>query len=218
MATLPFPMRSDHAARPTPRRKDALATRERLIRAATELFATRGYLATTTVDIATKAATAEATIYRHVAGKEALFNEAYQGALKWGLGLLRSADVEQAVGTKARLTLIARRLVDQGPKDPALITLLLRRMEGVTLDEPSQLLARDFRGALTQLVAAGKQDGTIRPGSADLWASIWLALVTFVVDRVIVRDWNPDHGSVSATLEAAWDAIAYRADRPVVPG
>jgi AcrR family transcriptional regulator len=206
-------MRSDRPARPVPRRKDAIATRERLIRAATELFATNGYLATTTLEIAAKAETAEATIYRHVAGKEALFNEAYRVAVRWGIGQFRASDIEQAPGARARLGLIARRLVEATPKDPALLTLLLRRLEGAVFDESSVMLAREFRGLLTQLMAAGKQEGSIRPGSAELWASVWLALVTYVVDRIIAREWTLDHGGVAATLEAAWDAVAYRDGR-----
>ena len=50
-------------------------TRQRLIRAALELFTTRGYHDTTTAQIAKKAGIAEGTIYRHFASKQQLMNE-----------------------------------------------------------------------------------------------------------------------------------------------
>jgi len=192
-----------------PIRKDAIATRERLVRAALELFTTAGYRGSTTLDLAGRAETAEATIYRHFAGKEALFNEAYRQALKWGLSVLKPADGVR-IATKERLGRIARRLVEQVPKDPAMVLMLLRRPDGPNLEDQTHLMARDFREQLTQLVATGKQEGAVRPGSAELWGSIWLAVVTFAVERIAAREWTPDHPSAVATLEAAWDAINAR--------
>jgi AcrR family transcriptional regulator len=200
--------------RSAPRRKDAVATRERLVRSALELFASQGFKATTTVEIAAGASIAEATIYRHFDGKDALFNDAFRLALRWAIGLVPSSDGVRGPPIREQLTRIARRLIDQGHQDPAMVTLLLRRVEGVHLDDNSQHLWRDFRSGLTQLVAAGKQDGSIRPGSAELWASVWLAVVGFAVERIVTKEWTVEHPSVTASLESAWDAIAYRG----VPG
>lgn len=67
------------------------------------------------------------------------------------------------------------------------------------------------------MVAAGKQRGRIRPGSAELWAAVWLALAGFVVERVAAGEWSADHPNVGLALEAAWEAIAYRTpDTPPV--
>lgn len=202
---------------PAPRRKDALATRERLIRAGLDLFTAQGYRGTTTLEIAAHARIAEATIYRHFSGKESLFNEVYKQALRWGLGLLRTPGPAPKAGARAVLERLARSLVEQAPKDVALVTMLVRRHDGPGLDEATVHLQREFRDAVVQVIAAGKQQGTIRPGSADLWASVWLALVTFIVERVAAREWGVEHASVQATIDAAWEAIAYRAAAPV-PG
>ena len=199
---------------PTPRRKDAIATRERLMRAALELFTTEGYRATTTQDIAGRARIAEATIYRHFAGKEALFNEVYRDALRSGLTAFRPLEGERPPPARDRLTRGARRLLDLAQKDPPAALMLLRKPDGVSLDESTQQAARDFRDGITQIVASGKQEGTIRPGAADLWATVWLVLLTFVVERVAAREWTPDHAGATGTLDAAWTAIAYRASEP----
>ncbi len=199
---------------PVPRRKDAIATRERLMRAALELFTSEGYRATTTLDIAGRARIAEATIYRHFAGKQALFNEVYRDALRFGLSMVRPPEGERPPPVRERLARAARRVLEQAQKDPAVVLMLLRRPDGVTLDETTQQAARDFREAVTQIVASGKQEGTIRPGSADLWATVWLVLLAFVTERVAAREWTPDHAGATGTLEAAWTAIAYRPSEP----
>lgn len=191
------------------KRKDALLTRERLVRAALDLFTAQGYRATTTLEIAARARIAEATIYRHFPGKEALFNEACRQALQWGIALVKSG--ERGNGSvRERLHRIARALVEQVPKDRALVVMLLRRPDGAPVEEPTAHVAREFREGLAQLIAAGKQEGAIRAGSADLWAAVWLALMGFVVERVAAREWAIEHPGVAATFDAAWDAIAAR--------
>ncbi|HEX6358616.1 TetR/AcrR family transcriptional regulator [Actinophytocola sp.] len=58
------------------RRRDAAATRQTLLTAATELFAERGYDRTTVRDIATRAGVNQALLFRYFGSKEALFVEA----------------------------------------------------------------------------------------------------------------------------------------------
>ena len=202
----------------TPRRRDALATRERLVRAALDLFTSAGYLATTTLDIAAQATTAEATIYRHFSGKDALFNEAYREALRVGIALLQPTDGDRGLPIRDRLHRLGRRLVDRAGKDAAIVIMLLHRINPRVLDEQSVALTREFKDGLTQIIASGKQEGSIRAGSAELWSAVWLALVTFAVDRVTAREWSLDHPSIGQTLDAAWSAIGYRMDRPAEPG
>jgi hypothetical protein len=117
-----------------------------------------------------------------------------------------------------RLDRIGRRLVEWAAKDPAMVAMLLRRINPSGVDEPSQMLTREFRDGVVQIIAAGKQEGTVRPGSAELWSAVWLALVTFIVDRVTAREWALEHPSVGQTLEAAWAAISYRSERAAEPG
>src|SRR2546425_6696063 len=58
-------------------------TRQRLVRAALELFTAQGYHDTTTPQISKKAGVAEGTIYRHFHSKQHLLNELYRGAARW---------------------------------------------------------------------------------------------------------------------------------------
>ena len=77
---------------PTPSRRDGEATRQRLLRAALDLYTTIGFRATTTPAIAARAGVAEGTIYRHFSGKEHLLNEVYRNAQRWGAGLVKEAE------------------------------------------------------------------------------------------------------------------------------
>lgn len=191
-----------------PTRRDGEATRQRLLRAALELYTTVGFRATTTPAIAARAGVAEGTIYRHFSGKEHLLNEVFRGAQHWGTAVVKEADDEQSI--PGRLQQIARRLIETAASDAAQTRMLLRRRDEQHLDERSRESEREFREAVHTVVAAGRSDGIVRPGPAELWTDVWLALVAFIAERVGAHEWPPDSPPVGMALEAAWDAIAAR--------
>jgi AcrR family transcriptional regulator len=191
-------------------RRDGDATRQRLLRAALELFTTIGFRGTTTPAIAARAGVAEGTIYRHFSGKEQLLNEVYRAAQRWGMALVKELDEsDRALRAPERLQRVARRLVESADRDPAVVRMLLGTREDRHLDEKSRESAREFRDGLQQIVAAGKSDGLVRAGPAELWASAWLALVGFACERISAKEWTVEHAHIALTLDAAWDAIRY---------
>jgi len=209
-------MSQPHSGPPTPppggpSRRDGEATRARLVRSALDLFTTVGFRATTTTAIAEAAGVAEGTIYRHFAGKEELLNETYRQAQRWGGKILKEAEAEKGLTVQDRLMRVGRTLVEGAAKDRGTARMFLGAREERHLDEKSRETAKEFRDGLQHIVAMGKSDGIVRPGPADLWAAVWLALIGFAMSRVGSGDWVADHPQVQLTLEAAWDAIALKA-------
>ena len=197
------------------RQRNAQATRSRLLRAALDLFTSQGFRGTTTPEIAQRAGVAEATIYRHFPGKDMLLTAACVEAQSFGRSLVAMEEAGPERDTRVALGRVGRRLVEGAERDPALLRMLLRPPEEALLQEPTRRAMREFRMTLEQVVAAGKQRGQVRSGSAELWAAVWLALAGFVVERVAAKEWTPEHPNVEQALEAAWEAIAYR--RPETP-
>lgn len=200
---------SRSVVRPT-HRAAGRATRSRLIRAALDLFTEQGFRGTTTPELARRAGVAEATIYRHFSGKEALLNAAAMEALGWGLSLVSAGENDHRLDAEVALGLIGREMVRVAERDPALVRMLLRPAEESLHEEATRQAIREFRLGLQQIMAAGKQRGRIRPGSAELWAAVWLALAGFVAERVAAKDWGVEHPNIELALESAWQAVAYR--------
>ena|SRR5438128_3738548 len=182
-------------------------TRQRLVRAALELFTTRGYEATTTAAIARKAGVAEGTIYRHFQSKQHMLNELYRGAARWAARLVREA--EAAGGDpREKLRHLANTLVQGALRERAVVQLFLLERQGSLLDAQSKDAAQEFRVGVQALVAQGKAAGVVRPGAVDVWAAVWLAVVSLVLERVTSKEWNESHPGVRLGIEAAWEAIA----------
>ncbi len=193
---------------PLPGRRDGEGTRQKLLRAALELFTGEGFLASTTPLIAERAGVAEGTIYRHFTSKEHLLNEVFRGTQRWATGVVKEVDSDRTLKAPERLARIARRFVETAERDPAGARMLLRQRDAKFLDPPSRDAAREFREAVQQVVAAGKADGMVRAGPAELWTSVWLVILAFVIERVSAREWTMDQPQVAQAIEAAWSAIA----------
>ena len=199
---------------PLPGRRDGEGTRQKLLRAALELFTGEGFLASTTPLIAERAGVAEGTIYRHFTSKEHLLNEVFRGTQRWATGVVKEVDADRTLKAPERLARIARRFVETAERDPAGARMLLRQRDAKFLDPPSRDAAREFREAVQQVVAAGKADGMVRAGPAELWTSVWLVILAFIIERVSAREWTMHQPQVAQAIEAAWSAIAA----PAQPG
>jgi AcrR family transcriptional regulator len=182
-------------------------TRQRLVRAALELFTTQGYHETTTPQIAKKAGVAEGTIYRHFTGKQHFLNELYRAAARWAGKLVKDADALK-VGPREKLAELGRTLVAGAAGEPAVARLFFLQRQDDLLDDESRKAARDFRLGVESLIAQGKADGSVKPGAAEVWAGVWLGVVTLAIDRVSAKEWPETHAGIKLTLDGAWDAIA----------
>ena len=187
----------------------AATTRDRLLEAARELFTTDGYHATTTPLLARRAGVAEGTIYRHFPSKQALLNAAYQEVNRWGAEQVRASTATPG-RTGDRLMALGQAWLAEAEQDPARMRLLFAWRLPAELDATSKQAAVDFELELHGLIAHGKQEGSVRAGVVELWTMVWLTLVSAAVERVASREWPARHPHAAATLEAAWEAIAWR--------
>lgn len=196
---------------PRPRRtRDAEATRQRLLRAALELFTSVGFHGATTPALATRAGVAEGTIYRHFAGKEALYAEVVRSTARWAHGIVTEVEADRGVPAAERLRRLGHRFVEAAERDPAAARLLFLRAGDAPSDPSSRAALAEYHGGIERLVAAAKADGLVRPGPAELWAAVWLAAVGFVAWKVAAKEWEAASATVEQALQAAWDAIAAR--------
>lgn len=182
-------------------------TRQRLVRAALELFTSQGFHVTTTGQIARKAGVAEGTIYKHFESKQHLLNELYRGAARWAARAAEEADATPGT-VRDRLQSLAQRLIAGAAQDPAVMQLYFVDRHGGLLDDRSREAGHEFHNALERLLARGKSDGVIRPGAAEVWAGVWLAVVRQALERVMTREWGETAPGVRQSIDAAWVAVS----------
>jgi AcrR family transcriptional regulator len=164
-----------------PRRRDPKNTRERLVRAALDLFTTQGYHASTTPQVARRAGVAEGTIYRHFTSKEQLLNEIYRGAVRMFTQIVEQTPARSSC--RDRMTDVADQWCEVASQDPPLVKLVFVTPPTGLLDEKSREAYEQMRVQLEKVVASGKASNEIRAGPAYLWTDVWLQLIRLLGRR-----------------------------------
>jgi AcrR family transcriptional regulator len=157
-----MPPTTRHATR---RQESAAYTRQLILDAAAELFAERGYSATTVQDVAARAGVALATVYTSVGGKPTLATELIMAAATAPEAAEALADIAAATDPVTVLGLVARgtRLVNE--RAGAVVEVMVSA--SVTVPEIAEATSQAIRGYRAALRAvADRLDAlsALRPG------------------------------------------------------
>lgn len=144
--------------------------RQRLLTAARELFAQRGYEGTSVRDITARAKANLAAITYHFGSKEALFHEVLRGLAEPLVEAVTRA--AQGPGTPLqRIEMALRGANDHVQANPWAPPVMLRELaRGGRLPDPVVQAWKRNVSTLVGLITAGQQDGSIRAGEPLLLA------------------------------------------------
>ncbi|MFF8288898.1 TetR/AcrR family transcriptional regulator [Streptomyces sp. NPDC016309] len=188
---------------------DRASTRERLLAAASGLFAERGYERATVRDIASRARVNQALLFRHFGSKRALFGEVVS---RDGTEQLRNTPPERLVETVLTSMLAPPALDGGGGSSRSLETLLRSVGAGDEVSAAVTALGDDYARALATLSDA--DDNGLRGDLALSWL-LGIGLMRVVVGKRPLAD--ADAGEVSrlvvGTLGGLLDGMAPPRDR-----
>jgi len=152
------------SSRTTPRARPAPSTRDRLLAAAAEEFAARGFDGTKVDRIARRARVNKAMLYYHFRSKAALFREIVGAQFRAVAGAVE--DVRAAGGApEAQLRQFAETMARQALARPHFAPMWLREIAdgGRHVDASVIQEFRRILGALAAILAEGQQAGAFRP-------------------------------------------------------
>lgn len=154
----------------------ALDARTRILNAALELFAERGYDGATTREIASRAGVAELTLFRHFGNKETLLKSAL-APLAFAPGDSRFGPGER-VEPDAFFEEVARRLWSgmMGPRRRLLQVLVGESVRRPELYQPMGQMPREFAARIGEYIASLQAEGHVRAGNPRLMALAFLGM------------------------------------------
>jgi len=151
---------------PPPRRtRRSLRTRERILAAATEVFARRGFHGSRVADIAEQAGIAYGLVYHHFRNKDdilaAIFSE------RWGDYVRYIEEMAGAAGSfREQITHLVHFWVETWRQEPHLMTVMIneisRSYEFIESHDPGRVLVAF--DAVERLISAAQQRGEVREG------------------------------------------------------
>jgi len=169
--------------------------RDRLVVAALDLFAARGYHATRVSDIVQRAGVAQGTFYLYFESKEALFihlvDAFFARVLAATLGTYRPEAALTPQDALAQVRAIWRATLSRCRDERALVSVILREATGLGPTVTAHVQANYQRvvDGLAAFVAQGSASGLLRPIDPQLVGWVILGMLERAVSyAVVARD------------------------------
>jgi AcrR family transcriptional regulator len=177
------------------------------------IFAERGFDAASMEDVARAAGITKASIYHHVASKEALLARGLDRALSALFGVLDEPGAQRGSAGE-RLSAIVQRVAEITMAMRAEVSVLFRVRGNSKTERDAMQRRRAFDTAVAQLVREAQKAGEIR---ADIEAALIVRLV-FGMSNSVVEWYRPGGRTPAAAIAAALRAIAGSGIRASVDG
>src|SRR5687768_18114427 len=176
--------------------------REAILRAATDLFAERGFFNAQVADVARAAGVAAGTVYLYFRGKDDLLISIFERTMKAAIADGR-ASVEAADSPIDRLRRIARVHLDRMGRDRPLAAVFQVELRQSTkfMERFSATHLREYLGIIRDIVATGQRQGLFR---SELNATLASKLLFGMLDEM-ATNWILSKRKYSLAAEA--DAI-----------
>lgn len=198
------PHRKPDAVLPNRRQRHRIETRERIFRAALQLFAERGYHKTTVEDITEAADVGKGTFFNYFPTKEHVleqYGEERVEAVERALKVARTG--KQPV--MAVLKELATDLAGQSSESPELLRAVFAAnlTSAAVLAELQKRLKRS-RILLAQIIVLGQENGEIRPDISPME----MARLVRLIFMGVTFAWSIDPDvSLRKTAEQVWDLM-----------
>jgi TetR/AcrR family fatty acid metabolism transcriptional regulator len=137
--------------------------REAILRAATDVFAERGFFNAQVADVARAAGVAAGTVYLYFRGKDDLLVSIFERTMREAIADGRSC-IEPLTDPIAQLRAIARVHLDRMGRDRSLAVVFQVELRQSTkfMERFSATLLRDYLGIIRGIIVAGQASGAFR--------------------------------------------------------
>lgn len=168
------------------------------------IFAERGFDAASMEDVARAAGITKASIYHHVASKEALLARGLDRALSALFGVLEQPEAK--TGTpRARLTAIVLRVAEITMSMRAEVSVLFRVRGNSATERDAMERRRTFDARIGELVREAQAAGEVRN---DIDPALLVRLI-FGMSNSVVEWYRPDGRTPASAIAQAIDQIAF---------
>jgi TetR/AcrR family fatty acid metabolism transcriptional regulator len=171
----------------TVRQPTAVEKRDAILKAATQVFARRGFFQSQVADVARAAGIAAGTVYLYFRSKDELLVSIFERTMRETLADGQAA-IAQVQDPRERLRHIARLHLERmgRDRDLAIVFQVELRQSTKFMERFSSTYLRDYLGIIRDTIAEGQRTGTFRPefsptlaakalfGALDEMATNWI--------------------------------------------
>lgn len=187
---------------------------QRIVHAATPLFAAKGYSGVSISDIASTAGSSKANIFHHFPNKKALYLESIRAACSTLRYEHERMSADEAA-SRSHLAAMAGQRLQQMFEDPSSVRLILREVfvgeKGIDRSLVAEILHQSF-GHFVDQVRQEQQRGHLRSDIEPLF----LAVIVIALNNFFFQAWSilerfeefRDFENAAACAEATYDMLS----------
>ena len=178
-------------------------TRSHILDVAGELFAQRGYDATSVADICASAGVTKGAFYHHFASKQSVFLELrdrWLTPLDAQLTLTRATGetVPDALQRMSEMVQVVFEAAGDDQRQQIFLELLSAARHDATILPALLAPTRKYRKLFSRLIAAGIKEGTLRKVDRELAAQVFVSLGLGLIMQNLLDPDGADWGTISA--------------------
>lgn len=164
-------------------------TRDRLIQAAMDVFAERGYHGATVDDIVAASDTSKGAFYHYFSSKQAVFLSLLDRLVEMVEAGVEQA-IEQETGALARVEAALRVVLEvaSARRDLARILLIEAAALGPEFEQSRLGIHRRFAALIQRYLDRAVSDGAIPPQDTRAAAAAWIGAINEVITQQLARD------------------------------
>ena len=190
-----------------------LDKRDAILRAATEVFARRGFFQSQVADIARAAGVAAGTVYLYFRSKDDLLVSIFERTMREAMAEGRAA-LDGVTAPIERLRRLARLHLERlgRDRDLAVVFQVELRQSTKFMERFSSTFLRDYIGIIRESIVAGQQSGVFRPEmNATTAAKIFFGALDEMATNWIL---SKRRYSLAAEADAVIDVFVHGAAKP----
>ena len=180
-------------------RAEPLPKRDAILRAATDVFAERGFFNAQVADVARAAGVAAGTVYLYFKSKDDLLVSIFERSMREGLTKGRAAVADESDPRERLLRLARAHLARLGrDRNLAIVFQVELRQSTKFMERFSATLLRDYLGLIREAVADGQREGLFR---SDVKATAMAKMLFGALDEM-ATNWILSRRRYSLEAEA----------------
>lgn len=173
--------------------KAAISKRHVILKAAAEVFASRGFYGAKIEDIALRAEIGKGTVYEYFRSKEELFNELIKAGSESFEGMLKK-EIKKANSCRDKLECIIRVKIEFSQRYRLLAKIVM--LENIPMDDSFRNWLRElhirYLGMIEEIITEGISQKEIRPIAPSLFAQLFYGGTGIIGNPFIGQEFSED--------------------------
>ena len=171
-----------------------LSKRQLILRAAAEIFSSKGYHSAKIEDIAQQAGVGKGTVYEYFQSKDQLFRDTLKEGAN-AIAQIIQEHIDRETTTRGKLIAFTRKNIEMGRRYRVLskITMMVTSIMDDSFHDWLMEMHKAWLAAIEKIIREGVETGQIKPIDINCFAHVFSGGIGIIASPLVEVDINPEN-------------------------